>query len=34
MNAIEVNNVAKCFKVYYDKNRTLKERLLFLNRNH
>ncbi len=33
MYAIEVNNVHKKFKIYYDKGRTLKERLLFRNRN-
>lgn len=31
---IEVQNVQKKFKIYYDKGRTLKERLLFRNRNH
>lgn len=32
-NAIEVNNITKKFKVYYDKGRQLKEKLLFKNRN-
>ncbi|SCP95748.1 ABC transporter ATP-binding protein [Anaerobium acetethylicum] len=32
-NAIEVIDVKKNFRVYHDKGRTLKERLLFLNRN-
>lgn len=32
-NAIEVNNIKKSFKVYYDKGNQLKERLLFKNRN-
>jgi ABC-2 type transport system ATP-binding protein len=32
-NAIEVRNVTKSFKVYYDKGRELKERLLFWKRN-
>lgn len=32
-NAIEVKNVKKKFKVYYDKGNQLKERLLFKNRN-
>lgn len=31
--AIEVQDVHKKFKIYYDKGRTLKERLLFRNRN-
>ena len=31
-NAIEVNHVTKCFKVYLDKGRTLKEKILFQNR--
>lgn len=31
---IEVQNVQKKFRIYYDKGRTLKERLLFRNRNH
>ena len=31
--AIEVNNVCKNFKIYYDKGYTLKERLLFWKRN-
>ncbi len=31
--AIEVNDVDKSFKVYYDKANTLKERILFWNRN-
>ena len=30
---IEVKNVTKSFKVYYDKSHTLKEKLLFWNRN-
>ncbi|SHK68125.1 ABC-2 type transport system ATP-binding protein [Anaerocolumna jejuensis DSM 15929] len=33
-NSIEVKNVKKKFKVYYDKGRSLKERILFRNRNH
>ena len=33
MNAIEVNNVHKSFKVYNDKSFTLKEKLIFKNRN-
>lgn len=32
--AIEVNNVCKDFKVYYDKGYTLKEKLLFWHRNN
>lgn len=32
-NAIEVRNVTKSYKVYYDKGSQLKERLLFRNRN-
>lgn len=32
--AIEVNNVCKDFKVYYDKGYTLKEKLLFWKRNN
>ena len=31
--AIQVNDVDKSFKVYYDKANTLKERILFWNRN-
>lgn len=31
-NAIEVSHVSKCFKIYYDKGQTLKEKLLFKNR--
>lgn len=31
-NAIEVNHVTKSFKVYLDKGRTLKEKILFQNR--
>ncbi|WP_352402720.1 ABC transporter ATP-binding protein [Pyramidobacter sp.] len=33
MKAIQVHDVAKRFKIYYDRNRTLKERLLFRKRN-
>ncbi len=33
MNAIEVVDVYKKFRIYHDKNRTIKERLLFRNRN-
>lgn len=33
MNAIEVRNVSKSFKVYYDKGATLKEKILFKKRN-
>lgn len=33
MKAIQVRDVAKRFKIYYDRNRTLKERLLFRKRN-
>ena len=32
-NAIEVRDVKKTFKVYYDKGTQLKEKLLFWNRN-
>lgn len=32
-NAIEVENVTKCFKVYFDKGTELKERMLFWKRN-
>lgn len=32
-NAIEVNNITKSFKVYYDKGNQLKEKLLFWKRN-
>ena len=28
-NAIEVNNMTKSFKLFYDKPNTLKERLIF-----
>ncbi len=31
-NAIEVKQVKKSFKIYYDKGYTLKEKLLFCNR--
>ena len=34
MKTIEVKDVAKQFKIYYDKSFTLKERLLFKKRNH
>ena len=34
MSAIKVTNVHKKFKVYYDKGQSLKEKLLFRNRNH
>ena len=34
MNAIEVKDVHKSFKIYYDKGATLKEKLLFKKRNH
>lgn len=34
MSVIEVNNVEKKFKVYFDKGQSLKEKLLFKNRNH
>lgn len=34
MNAIEVHQVKKKFKVYYDKGQSFKERFLFKNRNH
>ena len=33
-NSIEVKNVKKTFKVYYDKGNSLKEKVLFRNRNH
>lgn len=33
MNVIEVKNVHKSFKIHYDKGATLKEKLLFQNRN-
>jgi len=33
MNAIEIKNVSKKFRIYHDKSTTLKERFLFLNRN-
>ena len=33
MKAIQFHDVAKRFKIYYDRNRTLKERLLFRKRN-
>lgn len=33
INAIEVKNVEKSFRVYYDKGQSLKEKLLFRNRN-
>lgn len=33
MEVIKVNNVHKSFKIYYDKGSTLKERILFKNRN-
>uniref|UniRef100_N2ACS8 ABC transporter domain-containing protein n=1 Tax=Eubacterium plexicaudatum ASF492 TaxID=1235802 RepID=N2ACS8_9FIRM len=33
MNAIEVSNVKKSFKIYYDKGRTLKEKILYADRN-
>lgn len=33
MNAIEVKNVHKSFKIHYDKGTTLKEKILFKNRN-
>lgn len=33
MNAIEVKNITKSFKIYHDKGHTLKERVLFKNRN-
>jgi len=32
MNAIEVKNVTKTFKLFYDKPSTLKERLVFWNK--
>ena len=32
-NAIEVSNVKKSFKIYYDKGRTLKEKILYADRN-
>ena len=31
-NAIEVHDITKTFKVYYDKGTTLKEKVLFKNR--
>lgn len=31
-NAIEVNNIAKSFRVYFDKGKTLKEKILFTSR--
>nr|WP_308742781.1 ABC transporter ATP-binding protein [uncultured Anaerocolumna sp.] len=34
MSVISVKNVEKNFKVYFDKGQSLKERLLFKNRNH
>lgn len=33
-NAVEVRNVKKKFKIYYDKGRDLKDRILFRNRSH
>jgi ABC-type polysaccharide/polyol phosphate transport system ATPase subunit len=33
MNVIEVNDIHKSFKIYHDKSFTLKERLIFKNRN-
>ncbi len=33
-NVIEVKNVKKKFKVFYDKGTSLKEKLLFQKRNH
>ena len=33
-NAIEVKNVKKKFKIYYDKSNDLKDRILFRNRSH
>ena len=33
-NAIEVRNVKKKFKIFYDKGNDLKDRILFRNRNH
>ncbi len=33
MNVIEVNNIHKSFKMYHDKSFTLKEKLIFKNRN-
>lgn len=33
MNAIEIKDVHKSFKIYYDKGSTLKEKVLFKNRN-
>ncbi|MBR7084108.1 MAG: ABC transporter ATP-binding protein [Oscillospiraceae bacterium] len=33
-NAIEVRNVRKKFKIFYDKGNDLKDRILFRNRNH
>ena len=32
-NAIEVKNISKSFKVYYDKGNELKEKMLFWKRN-
>ena len=32
-NAIEVHNISKCYKVFYDKGSQLKEKLLFRSRN-
>lgn len=34
MNAVEVYNIKKKFRVYYDKGQSFKERILFRNRNH
>lgn len=34
MKVIQVQNVYKSFKIYYDKGATLKEKILFQNRNH
>lgn len=34
MNAVEVMNIKKKFRVYYDKGQSFKERVLFRNRNH
>lgn len=33
-NAIEVKNISKSFKLYYDKSNTLKDKVLFKNRSH
>lgn len=33
-NAIEVRDVKKKFKIYYDKGNDLKDRILFRNRSH